>query len=170
MLPNGDTSLINEAGLRYYDNLIDELLSAGIEPMVTIYHWDMPKRLADLGGMNNTDIVEHFVDFADLVFMRFGDRVPCWITFNEPYMMCNTYEYRNTHPYFSSDFVSTNYLCTYRMLQAHAKIYALYKQKYSHFKGRVGITLNVEYAYPANPNNPDDVEAANRALQFNVCI
>lgn len=170
MLPNGDTSIINEPGLRYYDDLINELLRHGIDAMVTMYHWDMPKHLQDLGGMNNPAIVAHFVAFADILFARFGDRVRYWITFNEPHMFCNAFNYVNTPPYMSGLIGNDNYVCTHHTLQAHAKVYALYKRKYSYLCGLVGISLDSGFAYPKDPQSADDMAAAKRAQQFNVGI
>ena len=75
MLPNGDLSVINEKGLQYYDNLINELLLNNIQPMVTMYHWDLPQKLEDIGGMTNRSIVDYFVDYSKLLLDRYGNRV-----------------------------------------------------------------------------------------------
>ena len=74
----------NEKGLSFYDQLVDALLEAGIAPCVTLYHWDLPQALQDLGGWSNRDTALRFADYADLVFGRLGDRVTRWITHNEP--------------------------------------------------------------------------------------
>jgi beta-glucosidase len=74
----------NPKGLDFYDQLVDALLAAGISPCVTLYHWDLPQALQDLGGWANRDTALRFADYADLVFGRLGDRVPRWITHNEP--------------------------------------------------------------------------------------
>lgn len=75
VLPTGDISSINELGLQYYDDLINELVKNKIEPMVTMYHWDMPQRLQSLGGMPNPLIVDYFEQYAKLLFERYSDRV-----------------------------------------------------------------------------------------------
>ena len=83
VLPFG-TGGPNPAGLDFYDGLVDALLEAGIAPCATLYHWDLPQALQDLGGWANRDTALRFADYADLVVGRLGDRVPRWITHNEP--------------------------------------------------------------------------------------
>jgi beta-glucosidase len=74
----------NPRGLDFYDRLVDGLLERGIEPWVTLYHWDLPQTLEDAGGWTDRAIVDRFVDYAGLVAERLGDRVTRWITLNEP--------------------------------------------------------------------------------------
>ena len=83
ILPRGRGS-INEAGLAFYDRLIDALLAARIEPWICLYHWDLPQALDDLGGWQNRDMAGWFADYVALVARRFGDRVKRFATFNEP--------------------------------------------------------------------------------------
>ncbi len=83
VIPDGDGE-VNEAGLRYYDNLIDELIANGIEPMVTLYHWDLPAALSDKGGWMNRDIVKAFGRYAHILAERFKGRVTKYMTLNEP--------------------------------------------------------------------------------------
>jgi beta-glucosidase len=73
----------NEAGLDFYDRVVDELLAAGIQPALTLYHWDLPQALQDLGGWANRDTARHFADYAALMYGRLGDRISRWITHNE---------------------------------------------------------------------------------------
>ena len=83
VLPQG-RGPANEPGLAFYDRLIDELLTAGIEPWLCLYHWDLPQALEDLGGWLNREAAGWFADYATLVAERFGDRVKRFATFNEP--------------------------------------------------------------------------------------
>ena len=84
ILPGGRGE-INQAGLDFYSSLIDGLLEAGIEPFVTLYHWDLPQKLQDEGGWAARSTAEAFVDYADVVSRHLGDRVKHWITHNEPW-------------------------------------------------------------------------------------
>jgi beta-glucosidase len=83
VLPRG-RGAANEAGLSFYDRLVDALLDAGIEPWICLYHWDLPQALSDLGGWENRDLAGWFADYAALVARRYGDRVKRFATFNEP--------------------------------------------------------------------------------------
>ncbi|WP_431896112.1 GH1 family beta-glucosidase [Nonomuraea sp. bgisy101] len=76
---------VNPRGLDFYDRLVDELLAAGVEPMVTLYHWDLPQTLEDLGGWTLRDTAFHFADLASAVHARLGDRARTWTTLNEPW-------------------------------------------------------------------------------------
>lgn len=85
VLPQG-RGAVNEAGLAFYDRLVDELLAAGIEPWLCLYHWDLPQALEDLGGWLNRESAVWFADYTAVVAARFGDRVKRFATFNEPSM------------------------------------------------------------------------------------
>jgi beta-glucosidase len=84
VLPEG-TGRINAAGLDFYERLVDRLLSRGIQPMVTLFHWDLPAALDDRGGWLNRDIAQWFAEYADVMFRRLDDRVNYWTT---PCMGC----------------------------------------------------------------------------------
>jgi beta-glucosidase len=83
VLPRGHGA-INDAGLAFYDRLIDQLVAAGIEPWLCLYHWDLPQTLDDLGGWTRRDCAGWFADYAALIARRYGDRVKRFATFNEP--------------------------------------------------------------------------------------
>jgi beta-glucosidase len=84
VLPSG-RGPVNQAGLDFYDRLVDALLSAGIKPFVTLYHWDLPQALEEQGGWPSRDTAERFAEYAAVVGARLGDRVASWATHNEPY-------------------------------------------------------------------------------------
>jgi beta-glucosidase len=83
VIPFG-TGTPNEKGLDFYGRLVDALLEAGIKPCLTLYHWDLPQSLQDVGGWANRDTAKHFADYGALLYDRLGDRVDRWITHNEP--------------------------------------------------------------------------------------
>jgi beta-glucosidase len=82
VIPFG-TGAPNEKGLDFYSRLVDALLEAGIRPCLTLYHWDLPQAMQDLGGWANRDVAQHFADYGKVLFDRLGDRVERWITHNE---------------------------------------------------------------------------------------
>lgn len=130
ILPNGLSYKINPDGIRYYNDLIDTLLENDIIPMVTIFHWDLPQPLQDLGGFTNDLIVNWFEEYAKIVFEHFGDRVKLWLTFNEPINTC-WYGYgigKKAPGYTLSG--TADYLCAHNLIKAHAKVYHLYKENY----------------------------------------
>ena len=86
MFPQGDSQR-NEKGFEFYDRLIDSLLEANIEPLATLYHWDLPQALQDKGGWVNRDIVSAFADYSTAVVERFGDRVKKFTPINEPWVV-----------------------------------------------------------------------------------
>jgi beta-glucosidase len=83
VLPEG-RGAVNEAGLAFYDRLIDALIASGIEPWLCLYHWDLPQALQDDGGWANRDCAQWFADYASVIAHRYGDRVKRFATFNEP--------------------------------------------------------------------------------------
>ncbi len=83
ILPNG-IGEINQKGIEFYSNLIDGLLERGIEPWITMYHWDLPQSLQDKGGWTNREITEWFKQYAGVLLDAFGDRVKNWMIVNEP--------------------------------------------------------------------------------------
>jgi beta-glucosidase len=85
VLPAGGGA-VNEAGLGFYERLVDALLAAGIRPFATLYHWDLPQALQERGGWTSRDTAQRFADYAALLFARLGDRVQRWITHNEPHI------------------------------------------------------------------------------------
>lgn len=170
VMPNGDTSNLNEPGLQYYDNLIDELLANGIEPMITMFHWDLPQPIQELGGMTNPEIIYYFTHYAEVLLERYGDRVKNWATFNEPMIICeNGYGSPDRAPFTYAPGVG-NYLCAHHVLIANAHVYQLYQDKYKRPDGKIGIVLNCGYNWPRDANNGAHIDAAERGMQFYVCI
>lgn len=163
VLPNGDITNINEKGIQYYNKLIDKMLELNIEPMITIYHFDLPQKLELSGGFTNSSIVDYFKSYANLLFERFGNRVKYWITFNEPNAFCNFGYGGDSHAPALNFSGVANYLCGHNVLKAHAVVYHLYQNSYrDQFKAKIGIALNM-YFYYSETNNSMAIE---RAMQF----
>ena len=150
LLPTGFRNRINPDGVRYYNALIDGLLQRGIMPMVTLYHWDLPQPLQDLGGWANPFVAKYFVDYADVVFGLFDRKVPFWITFNEPIEVCEGgYGEGVNAPNVNSSGIGS-YVCGYNILRAHAGAYHLYKNKYG--KGKEQPLEGTPSVVPAQRN------------------
>ncbi|XP_053554224.1 lactase/phlorizin hydrolase [Bombina bombina] len=168
VLPDGTVKTVNEIGLNYYIRLVDALLAASITPQVTIYHWDLPQALQDVGGWENETIVEKFKEYADLLFKRLGDKVKFWITLNEPYIIANVgYGYGTAAPGISSRPGRAPYLVGHNLIKAHAEAWHLYNDTYRAKQGGlISITINSDWAEPRNPYKQEDVDAARRYIMF----
>ncbi|XP_004507133.1 non-cyanogenic beta-glucosidase-like [Cicer arietinum] len=178
LLPKGKLSGgINWEGVQYYNNLINELLAHGIEPFVTLFHWDVPQVLEDeYGGFLSSRIQNDFRDYADLCFKEFGDRVKNWVTLNEPWLFSNGgYAIGTTAPgrcstnaqCLGGDSGTEPYIVTHNQILAHAKAVNVYKTKYQAYqKGKIGITLVTNWFIALGDKSIPDQEAAKRSLDF----
>ncbi|KAG7300652.1 hypothetical protein JYU34_014960 [Plutella xylostella] len=130
LVPNGFADQISEDGKNYYNKLIDGLLANGIEPVVTLYHWDLPQRLQDYGGWLNPLISDWFADYARVAFSLFGDRVTTWLTINEALVVC-TYGYGMgvLAPGISENDYG-KYVCIKNIVMAHGKAYRVYEKEF----------------------------------------
>ncbi|XP_049837160.1 myrosinase 1-like isoform X1 [Schistocerca gregaria] len=168
ILPTGDLDVINQPGIDYYNNLIDELLANGIQPMVTMYHWDLPQALQYIGGWPNPILADYFVEYARVLFENFGDRVKWWITFNEPEVFTGGYASSGGQAPSQNASGIGDYLASHTVIRAHGLVYRLYDEQYRATQnGSVGITLNISGREPAS-NSTEDLEAAERRLQFDA--
>ncbi|XP_061385959.1 myrosinase 1-like [Danaus plexippus] len=167
ILPTGRMDVINPDGIRYYNALFDALAEKKIEPLVTLFHWDLPQSLQDLGGWANPKMIDYFRDYADVCFREFGDKVKSWITLNEPYEICeDAYGDDKKAPAIDSHGVG-NYLCSDTLLKAHAEVYHLYNDTYRPIQnGRIMISINSIWYEPSDPENAEQVALAEVANQF----
>ena len=164
VLPTGRDS-VNTQGIKFYNKLIDELLAAGIEPWITLYHWDLPAALEfEINGWLGNDIPEIFAAYANLCFTHFGDRVKNWITINEPWVVAIL---GYGHGVFAPGKKSNDlpYLAAHNLLLAHAKAVNVYRTKFRHQQGVIGITNNCDWREPLT-QSMEDKAAAQRALVF----
>ncbi|PVD31244.1 hypothetical protein C0Q70_06656 [Pomacea canaliculata] len=168
LMPNGTSSSINQRGIEYYNDVINELLAHNIQPFVTLYHWDLPQALQVEGGWLNSTIVNHFRDYADLCFRTFGDRVKMWITFNEPFIfLWNGYVAGTFAPGVQQS--NALFLGANIIIKSHAAVYHLYDTRYrATQQGQVGITLDSEWYEPKDRNKSSDVTAQARAMSFRL--
>lgn len=157
---------VNEKGIKFYSDVIDCLLENGIEPWVTLHHWDLPLELQMAhDGWLNPEIAVHFENYANLCFDRFGDRVKNWITLNEPWVVAIL---GYGHGVFAPGRVSKTepYIAAHNLLRSHAKAVHVYRTKYqSEQKGQIGISINLDWREPAT-TKAKDIDAAERALLF----
>ncbi len=157
ILPAG-RGAVNPAGLAFYDRLVDRLLAHGIAPSVTLYHWDLPAALDDLGGWLNRDIAGWFADYASVVVRALGDRVPMWVTLNEPWVVSDAGYLYGTHAPGHRSIAETP-RASHNLLRAHgAGMQAIRAEG-----GRqAGLVVNLEPKYPAT-DRAEDLAATARA-------
>nr|AEB61486.1 beta-glucosidase [Consolida orientalis] len=178
VLPSGKLSGgVNRKGIQFYNNLIDELVSKGLQPYVTLFHWDVPQQLEDeYGGFLSSHIVLDFQDYAELCYKEFGDRVKYWITINEPLSLSrDAYDEGKNAPGRCSqpdgnctagNSATEPYITGHNQLLAHAAAVKVYKKKYQGDQnGKIGITLSAVWMVPFSEAKIDN-EAAQRAIEF----
>uniref|UniRef100_A0A8C5DR26 Cytosolic beta-glucosidase n=1 Tax=Gouania willdenowi TaxID=441366 RepID=A0A8C5DR26_GOUWI len=167
ILPTGlRREQINEKGIKYYDDLIEMLLENKITPVVTLYHWDLPQALQEkYGGWQNVSMVNHFHDFADLCFERFGNRVKYWVTFNNPWSIA-------VEGYETGEHAPGQRL---KGSGAYRAAHHIIKVRQSHFCSGcwrlhrlVGVSLTADWGEPVDVSNQKDIEAAERYIQFSL--
>jgi beta-glucosidase len=155
VLPDG-RGPINPAGLDFYDRLVDELLARGIEPFATLFHWDTPQALEDAGGWPARETAEAFVEYAEIVAARLGDRVRHWMTHNEPWVHAWIGHSWGEHaPGRTSERDAV--AAAHHLLLAHG--WAVDAIRRAAPGAQVGITLNLSHTYPASAT-PEDEAAA----------
>lgn len=129
------TNKINTAGIQYYKKLIKLLRINKIEPVVTIYHWDLPEVLQDKGGFLNESIINWYADYARICFENFGEDVKFWITFNEAKQVCLAgYGYGQKAPAIKGQGI-LDYVCVHNLLKAHAAAWHIYDENFRSKQG-----------------------------------
>ncbi|MCQ8211030.1 glycoside hydrolase family 1 protein [Cetobacterium somerae] len=163
LIKNLETGEVCEDAVRFYNEYIDELLKNGVEPIINLYHFDMPSELQEkFGGFESKKVVDLFVLFAQKAFELFGDRVKYWTTFNEPIVPVEGgYLYDFHYPNKKDPKLATQ--VAYNIILAHAKVVNLYKKM--EISGKIGVILNLTPSY-ARSNNEEDLKASYMADLF----
>ena len=157
VLPQGKGA-VNGKGLDFYNRLVDRLLANNIQPMVTLFHWDLPAALDDRGGWLNPDIAGWFADYGQTVFRALDDRVKLWATLNEPWVVTDGgYLFGALAPGHRNLYEAP--LASHNLLRAHASAVQAYRAAGKH---QIGLVVNLEPKDPAS-DSPEDLAATVRA-------
>jgi beta-glucosidase len=157
VLPDG-TGSVNAKGMDFYERLVDCLLAHGIQPMATLYHWDLPEALDNRGGWLNPDIAYWFADYASLMFRTLDDRVKLWCTLNEPWVVTDGgYLHGTLAPGHRNLYEAP--IATHHLMRAHGAAVQTYRSVGQH---QIGLVVNIEPKHPAS-NTEQDLAATRRA-------
>lgn len=161
ILPFG-TWKVNRRGIDFYRRLCELLVDGGIEPLVTLYHWDLPQALQDRDGWLAADSVQWFAEYAVVAKQALGDLVSTWATLNEPWCTAFLGYSAGTHAPGATDARSAYVVAHHLMLAHHAAVDAM-RQTVPQADDRLGIVLNLIPAWPADPDSAFDLAAARAA-------
>lgn len=160
VLPEG-TGRINQTGLDFYSRLVDELLANGIEPLLTLYHWDLPAALDDRGGWLNRDSADWFAEYASVMYKALDGRVKKWVTLNEPWVITDGgYLHGALAPGHRSLFEAP--IASHNLMRAHGAAVRAYREIGAH---EIGLVVNIEPKYAASDSEADRV-ATRRAHAY----
>ncbi|KAJ1022420.1 hypothetical protein NDA16_003409 [Ustilago loliicola] len=160
---------VNEDGLKHYDDVINEALEQGLEPVATLHHWDTPLSLEfQYGSFRDARIVDDYVRYANTVLRRFGDRVKTWVTFNEPNQICSAYQ--SGYPYnstYNGDLSPQQglFYCAKNLFLANGKTHKLYHELIKNgtiAKGEMAFKNDNSISLPHRTGNEEDIRAAER--------
>ena len=166
LLPEG-TGRVNEAGVKFYSDLIDELLANGVEPFITMYHWELPYELYKKGGWLNRDIAEWFGEYAKLIAERFSDRVKYFFTLNEPQCFVGLGYLRGEHAPGVKAPLRDTFEMAHNALRAHGRAVQMLRA-YAKQPIEVGFAPTCGMCYPES-EKPEDIEAA-RQMMFSMSL
>ena len=185
ILPTGDVDNINEEGISFYLNLLTAIKAAGIDPYVTLFHWDLPQSYNNFSSIStwlDPDVPNKFNAYADLCFSRFGHLIKRWLTMNEIQSFAWIGYGAGIHapgrcsPEFGDWCQSVGgggnsstepYIAAHNALLAHGLAVRTYRTKYQQkHGGKIGMTINCDYALPFNTSVQADINAVNTAVAF----
>ncbi|MDQ0483968.1 GH1 family beta-glucosidase [Guptibacillus hwajinpoensis] len=161
VMPEGRGEL-NPKGVAYYQNLIDELIENGIEPMITLYHWDLPQVLQDKGGWENRDTIDAFNEYAVAMFKEFGDKVSKWITINEPWCASFLSNYLGIHAPGKTD-LQAGVDVAHHLMVAHGRAVQSFRELLPN--GEIGYAPNTGWLEPFS-NKQEDIDACKRGMMW----
>ena len=161
VMPDGVT--LNPEGLDFYDRLVDGMLARGLDPVLTLYHWDLPSDLAVRGGWTNRDIAARFADYSRAVMARLGDRVAMTATLNEPWCIAWLSHFLGAHAPGLRDIRAAGHAMHHTLLAHATAMQALRADGH----GNLGIVLNFETAHPATRSAADMAAAARQDAIYN---
>ena len=161
LLPEG-TGKVNEAGVRFYSELIDALLEHGIEPYITLFHWDLPYALYQRGGWMNPESVEWFGSYARLVAERFSDRASHFFTLNEPQCFVGLGFLNGAHAPWLRCPLRDTFAMAHNVLKAHGQAVRMLRQ-YGKQPLEIGYAPTCSATYPQR-ETPEDIEAARQVM------
>lgn len=159
ILPDG-TGKVNKAGIKFYSDLIDELIKNGITPMVTLFHWDYPHKLHQRGGWLNPDSSDWFADYAKIVVDAFSDRVSYWMTLNEPQVFIGLGYFSGVHAPFLKMHSCDITQMTHNVLLAHGKAVKVIREN-AKLKPTVGFSFATA-CYDPLDDSPEEIEKARK--------
>ncbi|MDG4982398.1 glycoside hydrolase family 1 protein [Lactococcus lactis] len=160
----GDGTNVNQKGLDFYNNIIDECLKFNITPFPTLYHFEMPQHLVDLfGGWKSRECIEAYTKYAEICFKEFGDRVKIWGTINEQMIAIAAKDLNGNHGVNDEQAVKDMYQMSYNMSLAEKRAIALFRTMVP--DGKIGPINSMQVVYPASPS-PEDIEATQYAKDF----
>ncbi|WP_439103641.1 GH1 family beta-glucosidase [Celeribacter marinus] len=162
VLPEG-RGQVNQEGLDYYDRLTDALLERGLKPYQTLYHWEMPAALSDLGGWTNPDVHNWFGDYVEIIDERIGDRMEAIATINEPWCVAYLSHFLGIHAPGTRDIRAAS-RAMHHILKAHGEAMTRLRAR---GRDNLGIVLNFDYAVPATESDEDARAAATADAVFN---
>lgn len=160
IFPDG-TGRLNQAGIDFYDSLVDALLEAGITPMATLFHWDLPAAIDDRGAWLNRESADWFGDYATTMYRKLDDRVKFWATLNEPWVVTDGgYLHGPLAPGHRNLFETP--IAAHNLMRAHGRAVQAYRAE---GRNAVGLVVNLEPKYPASQSK-EDLAATRRSEAY----
>ena len=152
---------VNQAGVDFYSRLVDELLANDIEPLLTLFHWDLPAALDDKGGWLNRDCADWFAEYGSTLYRALDGRVKKWVTLNEPWVITDGgYLHGALAPGHRSRYEAP--IASHNLMRAHGAAVQAYRAEGKH---EIGLVVNIEPKHPAS-DSAEDAAAVKRAHAY----